>query len=72
MLNLEQPLENQHGQEVVILDRDFICGGRVVLLVKVRGPDDVIGLYNRDGSPFPLSPARSYQVIRNRDVAAES
>lgn len=71
MLNLDLPLENQRGQEVVILDRDFVCGGRSVLLVKVRGPDDVIGLHNRDGSPFSLSPQRIYQVIRNRDVAAE-
>lgn len=71
MLNLDQPLENQKGQEVVILDRDFRCCGRSVLLVKVRGPDDVIGLYNRDGSPIPRSLQRTHQVIRNRDVAAE-
>jgi hypothetical protein len=72
MLNLDQPLENQRGQEVVILDRNFILGGISLLLVKVRGDyEDVIGLYNHDGSPSLLSPARSYQVIRNREVAAE-
>lgn len=71
MLKLDQPLENQNGQEVVILDRDFRHCGRNVLLVKVRGPDDVIGLYNRDGSPIPQSPQRTYQVIRNRAVVAE-